>query len=418
MKKNILLAALILLPLLSPLAFAYPVDGYGHSLIRRLIRLQKIEDGQIKEKGLLPGQKLSIDDIHLRLLGERGNALDSLPKPDPEFQKALNAIFPVLHESYSITVLDITPGRDIRYAARNELRGFQPGSVGKLAILAGAFTELERIYPDSYEDRVDLLCNKVVRAGKWALPNIHTVPIYDPVKGTYQKRLLIESDMFTLFEWLDHMVSVSSNGAASVVWREVVLMRAFGKDYPELSEEAANAYFKETPKSELRPLAMGVVNDPLRKLGISDQEWRLGSFFTSGAKAMIPGEGGSTGTPSGLMKYLIAMERGKIVDKNSSLEMKRLLYSTDRRIRYASASVLNDAAVFFKSGSLYKCKPEEGFSCGKYKGNVDNYMNSIAIVEHPDSTMYMVALMSNVLRRNSGSDHMALAAKIEKLIRN
>ncbi len=418
MKKIYLLIVMITMPTLSSFTYSYPLDGYNHTLIRRLLRIQRIEDGKVKDKGLLPGQKLGIDEIKLRLLGDRGSLLDSLPIPDPGFQKALNALFPVLHESYSIAVMDISPDRDIRYATRNETRGFQPGSVGKLAILAGIFTELEHIYPDSYQDRVNLLCNKVVRAGNWALPNIHTVPVYDPVKETYQKRLLVDSDMFNLFEWVDHMISVSSNGAASVVWREVVLMRAFGKDYPKLNEEEASAFFKKTPKSELRSIAMSVVNDPLRKLGITEKEWRLGSFFTSGAKAMIPGEGGSTGTPSGMMKYLVAMERGKIVDESSSLEMKRLLYLTDRRIRYASANILNEAAVFFKSGSLYKCKPEAGFSCGKYMGNVENYMNSIAIVEHGDSTIYLVALMSNVLKRNSGSDHRALAEKIDKLIRN
>ena len=152
-------------------------------------------------------------------------------------------------------------------------------------------------------------------------------------------------------------------------------------------------------------------------LGISEDDWRLGSFFTGEAKKLIPGSGGSVGTPFGLMKYLIALERGKIVDERSSLEIKRLLYMTDRRIRYASSSALKDAAVYFKSGSLYKCKPEEGFECKKYAGNVENYMNSVVIVEHPDGTTYMVALMSNVLRKNSNIDHMSLATQIDRIIR-
>ena len=111
------------------------------------------------------------------------------------------------------------------------------------------------------------------------------------------------------------------------------------------------------------------------------------------------------------------MERGKIVDEKSSLEIKRLLYTTDRRIRYASSSALTDAAVYFKSGSLYKCKLEEGFECKKYAGNVENYMNSVVIVEHPDGTTYMVALMSNVLRKNSNIDHMSIATQIDRIIR-
>jgi hypothetical protein len=37
--------------------------------------------------------------------------------------------------------------------------------------------------------------------------------------------------------------------------------------------------------------------------------------------------------------------------------------------------------VFFKSGSLYSCKPEDGFVCEKYMGDVRNMMNSVAVVE-------------------------------------
>ena len=140
-------------------------------------------------------------------------------------------------------------------------------------------------------------------------------------------------------------------------------------------------------------------------------------MFTQGAKSFIAGEGGSIGTPRALMKYLIALERGVIVDQNSSLEIKRLLYMTDNRIRYASSQRLVKAAVYFKSGSLYQCKPEEGFVCAKYSGNVQNYMNSIAIVEHPDGTVYLVALMSNVLRKNSNLDHLNLASQIDDIIR-
>ncbi len=233
----------------------------------------------------------------------------------------------------------------------------------------------------------------------------------------YVKRTVKESDVFSLYEWMDHMMSVSNNGAASVVWREAVLMRAFGEAYPQLTEEEAVEYFKTTPKSELSDLANAVVNEPLRALGISEEEWRLGSFFTKGAGSFIPAQGGSIGSPVGVMKFLVAMERGLVIDDSSSLEIKRMLYMTDRRIRYASAYALTKAAVYFKSGSLYKCKPEEGYECGKYKGNVDNYMNSVAIVEHPDGATYMVVLMSNVLKKNSGTDHAALANSIDAIMR-
>ncbi len=84
-----------------------------------------------------------------------------------------------------------------------------------------------------------------------------------------------------------------------------------------------------------------------------------------------------------LARYLVRLEQGRIVDEFSSREIKRLLYVTERRIRYAASPALASAAVYFKSGSLFECAKEPGFTCVPYAGNVKNYMNSVAIVEHP-----------------------------------
>jgi hypothetical protein len=414
--RIIILSILLLVGAITP-STSYPIDGYQTTNIKRLKHLQLVVEGEMKGSKPVPGALKSINDIQLQLTGKRGDVLDSFPSPDPILQKAINNLFPSLHESYSLTLLDITPGRPIRYAKRKEKAGYQPGSVGKLAVLAGFFTELAKIYPDSFELRLELLCGKAVRAGRWAMTDEHTVALFDIEKNVLKKRQVQEKDVFLLYEWLDYMMSVSNNGAASVCWREAVLMRVFGRAYPDLTEKQAEAYFKATPKSELSDIANAVVNEPLLAMGILPDEWRLGSLFTRGGTGYIPRKGGSIGTPLGLMKFLVMMERGKIVDAKTSLEMKRLFYMTDRRIRYAAAPALRDAAVYFKSGSLYKCRTAAGGGCGKYKGNVENFMNSVAIIEHPDGTTYLVAMMSNVLRKNSASDHMALAASIDKKVR-
>ncbi len=417
MNFRILLVTLISLTFLTSAAPPYPIDGYSLTGIKRLHRLELIVSGEIKETMPIPGAMKSIQDIGLNLMNARGDSLDVIPSPDPVLQKSINALFPNLSEKYSISILDITPGKKIRYASRKETAEYQPGSVGKIAVAAGLLTELQKIYPDSFSKRQELLRTKSVRAGKWAMTDSHTVPFFDTETNKLVKRTVQEKDVFTLYEWLDHMMSVSNNGAASVCWREAVLMRAFGKAYPTLTEEEADLFFKNTPKSTLTTMANALVNEPMRVQGITEREWRLGRLFTAGGESYIPPRDGSTGTTVGLMKFLIAMEKGLVVDPESSLELKRLMYMTDRRIRYASASALKEAAVYFKSGSLYKCKPEEGYTCEKYKGNVDNFMNSVAIIEHPDGTTYLVAMMSNVLKKNSGSDHMALAASIDKVIR-
>jgi hypothetical protein len=92
---------------------------------------------------------------------------------------------------------------------------------------------------------------------------------------------------------------------------------------------------------------------------------------------------------------------------------------TERRIRYASSPALTDSAVYFKSGSLYECKKEPDFKCGAYKGNVRNYMNSVAIIEYPpgdNRLFYMSTLISNVLRENSAVDHQTMGTRIHRLI--
>lgn len=418
MKKYIILVLVLFVGSAFTINTYYPIDGYARTGIKRLKRLELIKAGEIKVTTALPaGAMKSWDDIQLNLLDRQGDSAMALMTLDADFQKQIGGLFRGLDRSYSLAVLDMSDVNNLRYAQRNETAGYQPGSVGKIAVLHALFVQLAKIYPDSWEKRTELLKNKSVKAGPWGLTDEHTIPIYNIEKNTLVKRQVIASDVFTLYEWADHMLSVSNNGAASIVWREVVLMAAFGDGYPELTQEAADAYFKETPRKELTDLSNDVVNLPLRDLGITADEWRLGSFFTRGANTYVGDKGGSIGSPQGLMKFLVQLEQGKVVDEASSLEMKRLMYMTDRRIRYAQAPALKEAAVYFKSGSLYKCDRSKGEECGKYMGNVTNFMNSVAIVEHPDNCTYMVVLMTNVLRKNSASDHMYLAGSIDKLIR-
>jgi hypothetical protein len=411
-------SSLILLTLfLFGFTHPYPVDGYQRTGIKRLEYLRLVEEGRLPGNKLIKGATKSLSDIKLNLTAVSEEEAGQIFEPDPTLQSKLNSLFPNLHESYSVTLLDITPNRPMRYAKRQESRQFQPGSVGKLAVVVGLFNELSKIYPDDFEKRVDLLCTRQVKSGEWGVYDEHTVPFYNMETEKLVKRQVNTTDVFSLFEWVDHMLSVSNNGAASIVWREAILMNAFGSGYSNLTQEQADAYFKETPKTELMDKQLEVVNNPLRTLGIGEDEWRLGTMFTRGASGIIPGKGGSTGSPLGLMKFLVALERGVIVDYQSSLEIKRLMYMTDRRIRYASNKALADAAVYFKSGSLYKCDRTTMPDCGKYMGNVTNFMNSVATIEQPDGTTYMAVLMTNVLKKNSNIDHNVLAGRIDAIVR-
>ena len=416
MKLNLLRVALfcgILLALLfpTPPAQGYPIDGFGLTGIERLVRLTKM-DSTALVRTLPYGGRHGLEYVRLNLMD---NPVLELPEVDAALQEEISQIFPNMHPSYSVAVLDMTEGRPVRYAERNPMAGYQPGSVGKLAVVTAFFCELQNLYPDDYEARWELMRKKVVKAGPFGVYDHHTIPLYDTASERYARKRVDPSDEFNLYQWVDHMLSVSNNGAASIVWREALLMRAFGQDYPELTYDGMMTYFDTIDRSRLRDLGEDIVNGPLRDLGIDGDAWRLGTMFTRGASAIVPPKGGSTGTVRGLMKWLTALESGRVVDEASSLEIKRLMYMTDRRIRYAHAPVLDSAAVYFKSGSLYGCKP--GTSCGKYRGNRMNYMNSVAIVEQPDGTRYMVALMSNVLGRNSAYDHQVLATRIDRVVR-
>ncbi len=126
------------------------------------------------------------------------------------------------------------------------------------------------------------------------------------------------------------------------------------------------------------------------------------------------GGGNSYATARTLMEFVLKMEEGKLVDEWSSRQIKRLLYMTERRIRYASSPELKNAAVYFKSGSWYKCKEEEGFKCGAYRGNVRNFMNSVAIIEQEIDGVklhYIAIVISNVLRKNSAVEHQTLGTE-------
>lgn len=396
------------------LTLVYPIDGYNTTGIKRLYRLHKMEKDSIDNKRIPNGAYLKLADIKLNLLSRKRDSLNSILQEDPEFSRAIARITP--GGNYSLAVLDITNPDSLRYASHRENVGYQPGSVGKIAVLNGFFNELAEVYPDNFELRTGLMCNKRVKSRYWGTGDHHTVPIYDIESDKLVKRQVVASDEFSLYEWADHMVSVSNNGAASVLYRETMLLDAFGRDYANLTEEQSENYFVETDRDSLTSQANRVVNQPLRELGITEDDWRLGGMFTRPAGKYVGREGGSIGTPKGLMKFLVALEQGNVIDEKSSLEMKRLLYMTDRRIRYAQASKLDDAAVYFKSGSFYKCDREKNPNCASYAGNVFNYMNSVIIVEQPNGTKYIVCLMTNVLNKNSAGAHLYLAQSIDGVI--
>ena len=178
MKKYILVFGIIVLCSAFTTYSYYPIDGYEHTGIKRLKRLELIKSGEIVDAAKLPaGAYKSYMDIKLNLLPKRNDSVHCFLKVNEPFQKEISNLFRGLDKSYSLAVLDISDINHVRYAQRNETSGYQPGSVGKIAVLLGLFDQLAKIYPDDFEKRLDLLRNKSVKAGVWGLTDEHTVPI-------------------------------------------------------------------------------------------------------------------------------------------------------------------------------------------------------------------------------------------------
>ncbi len=393
---------------------AYPMDGYEDTGIRRLEGSRLANAGEISGRNQPSGAELPTSAVDLRLL-DRPDF--SIPPQDPALEREIEKLLGDNIDRYGLAVLDISDPDNPRYAEVNGDYRQNVGSVGKLIVALAVFQALADTWPDE-ADRIRVLRERVITADEFSHWDHHTVPFYNVETRKLTKRSIKDGDQATLWEYLDWMLSPSSNSAAGMLMREAMLMRQYGKDYPP-SEEEIDRFFEETPRSELTALYSRTFEEPLVRNGFDLENIRQGSFFTREGKRKVPGTGSSYATARSLMRFAVLMEKGELVDEFSSRQLKRLLYVTERRIRYASSPHLRDAAVYFKSGSLYSCREEEGFSCGKYKGNVKNYMNSFAIVESPAGERrlhYMVMLISNVLRKNSAVDHQTLGTRIQRLM--
>jgi hypothetical protein len=407
------LAAVALIAMLAtPAARAYPVDGYDHSQIRRLEAARLAQTGEIRGRRLPPGALLPMAAVVPSAQG-----VAELPPSDPVLAASLRAALGDEAALYSVALLDLSDPEAPRYAGHNDAQVANIGSVGKLLVLYGLLDQLARLYPQDSAARERILRDTQVTVDDWIVHEHHAVPMFEPGTAQVIVRRLRPGDTGNLWEFLDWMMSASANGAGSMVVQQMILLEHFGHDYPAAPAEA-RAFLDAASARELGALWRSAMARPLVEAGFDLERFRQGSPFTATAKRRVAGIA-SVGNARDLVRLLNGIERGEFIDAWSSREAKRLLYMTQRRIRYASHPALDDAAVYFKSGSLYSCQPEPDFVCRKYMGNRINRLASIAIVESPadaPAVRYLVAVMSNVLRRNSAVAHQTLALRIHRLV--
>lgn len=431
---------------------AYSLDGYDDTGIARLEFYRLAQEGQIRGRQLLAGQKYAVDDITLAL---SDNPLTALPMADGEFsRKITNAIPSSERSKYSVTVLDYTDSTNIRYAEHNPDFQANVGSVGKLLAGLAVFDQLAKLYPDT-DIRDVILKNSMITGSQVVRSDHHKVPIFNVERRKLDYRKLRPGDVGNLYEWLDWMYSASSNSAASVVMEQAVLIKHFQEAYPP-SEAEYVQFLKDTTASERGDMLREVMDNPLTDHGINLDKLIQGRPFSWKGKQRYPGGKPSTGNTVELMKLLMLMESGQLIDAWTSLKIKQMMYITQKRIRYASHPVLNNSLVYFKSGSLYSCTYS---GCPKYKGNRLNLLASVAMVETPNNPTvitpesytetieeideegntvsrevvvtpepyevpadqpfrfrYAVVVHSNVLNKNSAVAHQTLALKIHRII--
>ncbi len=408
-------------------ARAYPTDAGERTGIRRLAWQRAIDADERRGRKDPPGAQWPSDRIALRMLAA-GHDFDlgaQTPK-DSALQAALETLLRRTEwRQYHVALLDITEPATPRFAAVRETEPQTPGSVAKVLIAAGMLRELRQRFPDDVAARERLLREAQVSADAWAMPNHHEVPV---VEGTSAAvRPVRVGDRFSLWEWMDHALSPSSNAAATMLWREATLMHLLAAGYPPAVYDAP--LWQRWTKADFTTAAFEVVDAPLVEAGLDPQTFLLRLFFTRGASSYVQGDT-SRVTPLALVQWLLRVEQGRMVDAFSSLELKRMLYLTRRRIRYAKSPALRDAAVFFKSGSLYQCQPEAGYTCAAYEGNAVNVLNSLVEVETAAVTIpedakntaparnpvYIVGVMSNELKTNAADAHERLASAIHELM--
>jgi hypothetical protein len=401
--------------LLPTVTGAYPLDGYKDTGIRRVEGARLANEGVISGVKQPAGALLSTAEVDLRLLNY---ANMDLPVPDPAFSQQLVKMLGSSADNYGIAVLDISdPAHPVYGEHRGDYRQ-NTGSVGKIIVALGLFQALADAWPDNLDKRRDILKNTIVTADDFSISDHHKIRVFNVETRTLVQHTMPVGQQGSLWEYLDWTLSVSSNSAAAMTMREAMLLKQYGKSYPP-TEAEIQRFFKESTGKELTELFQRTFFDPITRNGLDINKVRQGSFFTHMGKKKVNGGGNSYGTARELVKMTMRMEQGRLVDEFSSRELKRLLYMTERRIRYASAPALRQSAVYFKSGSLYSCMEEEGFKCGKYMGNKKNYMNSLAIVEttsdgyHLD---YIAGLISNVLRVNSAVEHQTFGMRIHRMI--
>jgi hypothetical protein len=164
-------AAACLLGLTS--VFAYPLDGYEDTGIRRLEGSRLAHEGVVRDVKQPPGALLKLSEVEPRLLGKNFD----LPPVDPAFNSRVAGVLTGSMDDYGLAVLDLSDPAKPRYAEHRADHKQNVGSVGKLVVALALFQALADLHPDDIEARRKLLKTTRVTADSFSQSDHHTVRI-------------------------------------------------------------------------------------------------------------------------------------------------------------------------------------------------------------------------------------------------
>ena len=165
---------------------------------------------------------------------------------------------------------------------------FNPGSVGKLVVATALFQKLADLYPGDIAARERILRETQVVADSFIVSDSHAVPFWDRSNLTH--RPLRQGDAASLWTYLDWMLSASSNAAASMVMREILLLVGAGRAYP-LDKAQIDAFFRTHSRAELAAQMERALQGGIARNSLDPQALRQGGFFTQTGKTRVPGGG-------------------------------------------------------------------------------------------------------------------------------
>jgi hypothetical protein len=304
----------------STTASAYPLDGYESTGISRLLHQRWVQEGKIDGKKRPSGELMPLEMIRLKMQ-ERDSF--RLPPADSQLSAAMKKLLGQHANRYGVALLDLSDPEQPRYAQWNGTLRQNVGSVGKLLVALGILQALADVYPNDIEARQKVLREAMIVADGFSVYDHHSVRMFDAQTETLTRRPLHEGDTASMWTYLDWMMSPSSNSAAGMLQKHLILLSHYGTAYP-VSRDEERRFFKDTPRKQLSEIFADAIQTPITRNNLDLEQIRQGSFFTRGGKQRVDGPS-SYATPRSLIQLLVKMEQGQLVDEWSSLELKRLM---------------------------------------------------------------------------------------------